>query len=112
MVQDAVDVSIGYWSGITFRNAVHQSFNYVGTGDIVDQRYFFGKWKLLKAGATANGTFQFAISDQGDYMAGTFTGNDRDGNYVECWLLGRDKAGLAAAKGFLDQQSLKPGQKN
>jgi hypothetical protein len=112
MVPDALDIGIGYWAGIHFENADHRSFTYAGTGDIVDQRYFFGRWRSTKAGATANGTFQFSISDQGDYMAGTFTGNDRAGNYVECWLLGRDKAALDAAREFLGQQSLYPAPKS
>ncbi len=110
MVPDALDISLGYWSGIHFRNEAHQ-FEYSGTGNIIDRRYFFGAWRSTKAGATANGTFEFTISDQGDYMAGTFTGNDRNGNYIECGLLGRDAAGLAAARDFLSQQSLKAGPK-
>jgi hypothetical protein len=111
MVPDALSIEIGLWRGIHFRNLSRTGFQYMGTGDIVDQRYFFGKWHSTRAGATANGTFQFTISDQGNYMAGTFTGNDSAGNYIECWLLGRDKSDLAQAREFLSQQSLRASPK-
>lgn len=109
-VIDAVHIDVTYLGGITLRNAQRDIYNYAGTGRILDRRYFVGEWRSLHPGATARGSFEFIIAPQGDYLAGTFTGNDEQGNYVMCWLLGRDAASLERARGFMARQQAVPAQ--
>jgi hypothetical protein len=101
-------MEVSFLGGIEFDNLNKHLFDYSGSGTVVDRRYFVGTWKSDKPGATARGSFEFIIGPQGDYLVGTFTGNDERGNYLMCWLLGRNQVSLRRAQDFLRDQQLMP----
>lgn len=98
VIYDKVFIDFTYINGITIRNKIHSAYDYEGVGKIYENRFFYGTWKSLKPGANTRGAFSFSISPQGDFLAGTFTGDDEIGPYTQCWIMARNRQALI--KGF------------
>lgn len=103
---DVVNIKVTILGGVSISNVMNNKLNdysYVGDGNVYDGRYFYGKWKSIKEGASTKGSFSFTISPQGDALVGTFTGYDDVGSYTQCWIMGRNTQALE--KGYALAQS-------
>jgi hypothetical protein len=103
---DVVNIEVTIVGGISISNLQDNKLNeysYVGSGNVYDGRYFYGKWNSIKEGASTKGSFSFTISPQGDALVGTFTGYDDLGSYTQCWIMGRNSQSLE--KGYALAQS-------
>jgi hypothetical protein len=94
---DIVNIDVSFLRGIRISNVANtklNSYSYVGSGKVIEGRFFFGEWRSIKTGANTKGAFSFVISPQGDSLVGTFTGFDDFGSYTQCWIMGRNVPAL------------------